>query len=140
MSEIVYLNGEEVWRYNMPAGDVTFQTFASTSIGGAAESRVNEYDMLSALKLKEGKNTIAVEIHQSDLASSDLSFDFGLKIERTATAGDGGSADAPADGAPVVSTDAAPTEAGAATDAPVDAVAAVDAVPASDAPSDAVTD
>ncbi len=35
---IVYLNGVEVWRTNMPAGTVTHLTTASVAIGGADES------------------------------------------------------------------------------------------------------
>ena len=35
---VVYLNGVEVWRTNMPTGTVGFLTPASTAIGGADES------------------------------------------------------------------------------------------------------
>src|SRR5215218_7714607 len=35
---VVYLNGAEVWRSNMPAGAVSYTTPASVAIGGADES------------------------------------------------------------------------------------------------------
>ena len=42
---IVYLNGEEVVRDNMPASAVTFNTFSSTTIDGAAESVYNIFSI-----------------------------------------------------------------------------------------------
>lgn len=89
---IVYLNGEEVWRYNMPAGDVSAKIVANMAIGGADESAVNENALVSPSKLVEGRNTVAVEIHQSEPTSSDISFDFAVKVDRGGP--DGGAADA----------------------------------------------
>ena len=37
---VVYLNGAEVFRSNMPAGTIAYRTLASTAIGGADESHV----------------------------------------------------------------------------------------------------
>jgi hypothetical protein len=149
---VVYLNGEEVWRYNMPAGAIDSKTFATMSIGGAAETRVNQDLSVLPAKLKEGANTIAVEIHQSDLTSSDLSFDFGVQVERTGAPTDAGASDArdatavleggtpDAISAPDAAGDAAPADA-AAPDAAVAADAAdLDAIPGSDAAADAASD
>jgi hypothetical protein len=70
---IVFINGAEVWRNNMPAGAVNFQTLASTAIGNADESAWQEIALAPAV-LVAGLNTIAVEIHQASSASSDISF------------------------------------------------------------------
>ena len=74
---IVYLNGVEVVRSNMPAGPVISSTLASSGIGGTAETAWND-TLLSPSLLRAGANVFAVEIHQNDPSSSDLSFDFEL--------------------------------------------------------------
>ena len=79
---VVYLNGTEVWRDNMPAGVISNATPASTSIGGAAES-VWLTNTLSRSLLVPGTNLLAVEIHQQSLSSSDITFD--LELSATAT-------------------------------------------------------
>ncbi len=81
---IVYLNGEEIFRYNMPTGLVNFQTFASSSAGSEEEDVFNNIDFESEM-LREGVNLIAVEVHQVNASSSDLSFDF---IIEASTIGD----------------------------------------------------
>ena len=78
---VVYLNGAEVWRENMPAGIVTFATPAASTASGTAES--NWFPrVLAPAALGHGWNVLAVEIHQDRTNSSDLSFNF----ELTATA------------------------------------------------------
>jgi len=74
---VVYLNGTEVVRSNMPTTAITSSTFASTVIGGTAESTFYSYTISPSL-LVNGTNTLAVEVHQSDLTSSDISFDLEL--------------------------------------------------------------
>ena len=75
---VVYLNGTEVWRYNMPTnGLIGYTTLASTAIGGAAETNWLTTN-LSAAPLVDGMNVVAVEIHQDATNSSDISFDFAL--------------------------------------------------------------
>ncbi len=73
---VVYLNGQEVWRYNMPGGTIGFTTLASTTISAGGESAWNAQNIAAALL--PGNNTIAVEIHQADVTSSDISFNFQL--------------------------------------------------------------
>ena len=71
---VVYLNGTEVYRTNMPAGDIT----SSTPAAGPVETNeffLHEFDVSA---LQQGKNVVAVQVHQSSLASSDVSFDFSL--------------------------------------------------------------
>jgi hypothetical protein len=74
---VVYLNGVEIARSNMPGGTVLSSTFASTVVGGSDESRWFNFGVDPAL-LVNGTNTIAVEIHQADLTSSDISFSLAL--------------------------------------------------------------
>lgn len=74
---VVYLNGKEVARSNMPEGPVTSTTFASSAIGGDGESTYYEFPLMPE-SLQAGTNTIAVELHQSDASSSDTSFDLAL--------------------------------------------------------------
>ncbi|MFP6623666.1 MAG: metallophosphoesterase family protein [Myxococcota bacterium] len=80
---IVYLNGTEVYRTNMPAGSVDSDTRASSAIGGAAESALNSTPVVQSL-LVSGENVLAVEIHQVAPTSSDISFDLELVTEALA--------------------------------------------------------
>ena len=74
---VVYINGVEAARSNMPEGKITNSTKAKSGIGGAAETTYYEYQLDPAL-LINGENIVAVEVHQSDLTSSDVSFDMVL--------------------------------------------------------------
>ncbi len=71
---VVYVNGTEVVRDNMPAGAIDYMTFAPTIIDGAPESTYYTFRIPKSV-LVTGTNTIAVEIHQRDGTSSDLGFD-----------------------------------------------------------------
>jgi len=76
---VVYLNGNEIWRVNMPGAPsvIAFGTLASSSISGTGENSWNELTLpTSALLI--GPNVLAVEVHQADRTSSDISFDFEL--------------------------------------------------------------
>jgi type 1 glutamine amidotransferase len=74
---IVYLNGVEVFRNNMPVGTVDSSTTAITAINGADEMRWISTNINRSV-LVEGTNVFAVEIHQSGVSSTDVSFDLGL--------------------------------------------------------------
>ena len=75
---IVYLNGTEVVRDNMPEGDINYTTYASAVVSGDDETtNFFEHDIDPAL-LREGANELAVEIHQANASSSDISFDLEL--------------------------------------------------------------
>ena len=71
---VVYLNGTEVFRSNMPSGAIAFNTFASLVIGGADESTYYTAS-ISPTFLNAGSNVLAVEVHQANGTSSDISFD-----------------------------------------------------------------
>ena len=75
---IIYINGQEVKRINMPTGDVSHTTFASGSSGDNALSRIT----VPLSTLKEGVNSIAVEVHNRSKRSSDISFDASLSITK----------------------------------------------------------
>ena len=70
---IIYLNGQELLRDNMPSGAVNYQTYASSALGGDDESTYFEFSV-AADALVTGINVLAVELHNSDASSSDLSF------------------------------------------------------------------
>jgi hypothetical protein len=72
---VVYVNGTEVYRTNMPTGTVSYTTRASAAIEDTSFYTAN----VSASLLQAGNNVIAVEIHQADPTSSDISFDLELK-------------------------------------------------------------
>ncbi len=74
---VVYLNGEELFRPNMPAGAINHLTPAFSTVGGAAESAWTSYD-IDPSKLLAGENVVAVEVHQISQTSSDISFDLDL--------------------------------------------------------------
>jgi secreted PhoX family phosphatase len=81
---IVYLNGEEVVRDNMPAGAVTFNTFSSTTIDGAAESVYNLFSIPKS-KFVNGVNRLSIELHNRSTTSSDLRIDAYLKTTANTT-------------------------------------------------------
>ena len=74
---VVYLNGVEVFRSNLPSGTISPTTLASSAVGGTDESAIFEADIDPA-RIVAGTNVLAVEVHQSEAASSDLSFQLQL--------------------------------------------------------------
>src|SRR4030042_4464 len=78
---VVYINGLEATpRINMPSGNIDYLTWAEGAgvpVGGADESTFYMYDIDPDI-LVDGTNIIAVEIHQVNGNSSDMSFDLEL--------------------------------------------------------------
>ncbi|MDH6253563.1 secreted PhoX family phosphatase [Chryseobacterium sp. H1D6B] len=81
---IVYLNGVEVVRDNMPAGAVNFNTLSSTIIDGAAEDVYNIFSIPKS-KFVNGNNRISIELHNRGATSSDLRIDAYLKTGTATT-------------------------------------------------------
>lgn len=81
---VVYVNGVEVVRSNMPAGAIAHATLASSNVGGAQESAANTFHIPTSYFVN-GANTIAVEIHQDVITSSDVSFNMELAGTSDAT-------------------------------------------------------
>ena len=74
---VVYLNGTEIHRGNMPAGAVSSSTLASVALGAPDESTFFSASV-PASALVAGTNVLAVEIHQANGTSTDVSFDLEL--------------------------------------------------------------
>ncbi len=72
---IVYINGTEVVRDNMPEGKVTRATFAADTTEVESEFYLHDVTPI----LIAGKNVVAVEVHQASSTSSDVSFDLELR-------------------------------------------------------------
>lgn len=66
---IVYVNGEEVARINLPEGDITYNTFSNTLVGDNPQS--GSISIPNSL-LRAGRNAIAVELHNWKATSSDI--------------------------------------------------------------------
>ena len=74
---VVWLNGAEIFRDNLPAGAVGYGTLALSTIGPPLENEFTETTLSPAL-VPAGTNVLAVEIHQGAVDSSDISFDLEL--------------------------------------------------------------
>ncbi|MGB0113517.1 MAG: hypothetical protein WBP59_09880, partial [Ilumatobacteraceae bacterium] len=70
---IVYVNGIEALRFNMPTSGVNHLTRANDPIFNSAE-RLDRVFTLDPRLIHAGTNVIAVEVHQDTYGSSDLTF------------------------------------------------------------------
>lgn len=74
---VIYVNGTEAYRNGL-AGTVTHNTFAFPSISANADAVHSTTLSAAASLFVNGENTIAVEVHQSSLTSSDILWDLKL--------------------------------------------------------------
>ena len=74
---VVYLNGTEVARDNLPGGAVASSTTALSDRSGGAETALTSFPLTSSL-LTTGRNVLAVEVHQYSRTSSDMGLDVQL--------------------------------------------------------------
>ena len=65
---VVYVNGQEAGRYNMPSGNITFNSYSSSY---AESTPLTGTINISSSLFKSGDNVIAVEIHTHKASSSD---------------------------------------------------------------------
>ncbi len=72
---VVYLNGVELVRELMPAGDINYLTLSSTYVG---QWPAWTHYTVPVEALRAGQNVLAVEVHQTAQTSSDLAFDLRL--------------------------------------------------------------
>lgn len=79
---VIYLNGVEMTRINMPGGTITYNTFA---LDGTTEGVYTPFTIPKGL-VKPGNNVLAVEVHQNNVVSSDLSFALTLNTNRLGAA------------------------------------------------------
>jgi hypothetical protein len=75
---VVYLNGLEVTRQNLPAGDIGYNTHALADVQGADESAFIEAPG-DPRWLQDGLNVLAVEVHRFSSSSGNLGFDLQLE-------------------------------------------------------------
>lgn len=75
---VIYLNGVEMLRTNMPGGTITNSTLA---LDGTIEGMYTAFAIPKGI-IKPGSNVLAVEVHQNNAGSSDLSFDLSLSSVR----------------------------------------------------------
>jgi len=80
---VVYMNGNEVFRNNMPTSTIAYNTLSPVAIGGTDESAWIT-TTLNANTLVSGTNVMAVEIHQQAASSTDISFNTRLNASSTA--------------------------------------------------------
>ncbi len=71
---VIYLNGVEVRRENMPAGSISYTTTTSNTTSETTYFS----STIPPSALLAGDNVLAVEVHQTNATSSDLSFDLEL--------------------------------------------------------------
>jgi hypothetical protein len=80
---VVYVNGTEVARDNMPTGTITSTTLALNAQFDAAENTYFDFVLPPSL-LVEGTNVIAISVHnESRQGAGDLSFDARLTARYT---------------------------------------------------------
>jgi len=78
---VVYLNGSEVHRVNLPGRKVSQGTRATRRVEGLEEKVFFPVPVPVEL-VRDGPNTVAVEVHQDSRHSPDLSFDLELSGNR----------------------------------------------------------
>lgn len=71
---VIYLNGDELWRVNMPKGTITDSTKALFRITNENENKIYTH-VVDAELLSTGLNTISVSVHQRSASTSDCSFE-----------------------------------------------------------------
>ena len=78
---VVYVNGQEIGRDNVPAGAIDAETRALLYIWGNAETTPVPFTIPAAV-LQEGTNVIAIEVHQAHPDSRDLRAAFEIRSNR----------------------------------------------------------
>ncbi len=75
---VIYLNGNEVYDYEMP-GTWDYTTYATSAAGGSDEGDYHTVTIPTTY-LVAGKNYVAVEVHNASATSSDLAFDLEMVL------------------------------------------------------------
>ena len=87
---IVYLNGREIARSSAPfnTGNLSYGTFSLRNQSGAAERAIETFNLaLAPGSSMEGRNVIAVEVHNDTANSSDLAMELKLTGVRPSSPG-----------------------------------------------------
>jgi len=77
---VIYVNGSEAARFNMPSGPFGDNTTAASSTTSLEEVEFSDFPIDNAL-LVEGTNVIAVEVHQVSSNTSDSVMDLSLSTK-----------------------------------------------------------
>ena len=72
---VVYVNGVEAGRYNMPSGTPSYSTFATEYAHGNPDTGSMS---IAGSFFKKGTNVIAVEVHNNSTSSTDIMWDASL--------------------------------------------------------------
>ena len=80
---IVYVNGAEAGRYNMPSGYVSYNSYASSYAQNNPDAGTLE---LAPGLFHSGVNTIAVEVHNNSASSTDLYWEASISTTAATTA------------------------------------------------------
>jgi secreted PhoX family phosphatase len=70
---VVYIDGNEVVRSNMPSGTISSTTLASSTINGSGETSFTTFAIPG--QIAAGDHVLAIEIHQRSRTSSDIVLD-----------------------------------------------------------------
>ena len=81
---IVYLNGREVYRVNLPVGRVTSDTLATRRLTGLERDAFFPVKIDPAT-LRQGKNVVAAEVHLNSLQCEGIRFDLELLANEAET-------------------------------------------------------
>ena len=76
---IVYVNGVEAGRYNMPSGTVYYNTFSTSYAPGNPDTGTMS---ISSSLFQKGENVIAVEVHNNNSTSSDILWNAELLVSK----------------------------------------------------------
>jgi lysophospholipase L1-like esterase len=75
---VVWLNGQELWRTNLPAGPIAYTNLALTAPGSFDSPYLFNKVSVDATKLAPGTNVLAVELHQLNANNPVAGFDLEL--------------------------------------------------------------
>lgn len=78
---VVWLNGKQVYRNNLPDGAVGYNTPASATAKDDG-TRIFTLTLPASDLLRGGTNVVAVEVHQAERTDDDLSFDLALQANQ----------------------------------------------------------
>lgn len=73
---VIYVNGVEAARVNMPSGTLSYNTYASTTASEWIEGNID----INASLFETGENIIAVEVHNNSANSTDIFWDASLSV------------------------------------------------------------
>ena len=82
---VVWVNGKEAGRVNMPSGTVSYTTFSTTYAGDTPITGTLE---LNPKLFVKGSNVIAMEVHNTSYTSSDLYWDCALSTSVGTSSGE----------------------------------------------------